>query len=202
VDHLPPAAGVSVLREPTPPVGGGVAEQLFRLVDPGAPSGLVLGTEAAQGERGVLSFPESKVGDHTVTIGLQRHGGSQTQAQPRPLEAGAVRADVALVSGAGVVEGRATLQMKRQLAADHTDPPDQFIRHRARAADRHVILYLAHALVVQEAGDEDGGVRPVELLVPEVVAGRGNAETPALPVVQNCGEDARRVEVRQAEPVD
>src|SRR5205823_3031122 len=106
------------------------------------------------------------------------------------------------MSGAGVVEGRATLQMKRQLAADHTDPPDQFIRHRARTADRHVILDLAHALVVQEAGDEDGGVRPVELLVPEVVAGRGNAETPPLPVVQNCGENARRVEVRQAEPVD
>src|SRR5205823_3060858 len=106
------------------------------------------------------------------------------------------------MSGAGVVEGRATLQMKRQLAADHTDPPDQFIRYRARAADRHVILDLAHALVVQEAGDEDGGVRPVELLVPEVVAGRGNAETPTLPVVQNCGEDARRVKVRQAEPVD
>ena len=168
VDHLPPAAGVGALREPAPPVGDGVAEQLFRLADAGARSGLVLGTEAAQDERGVLPFPEREVGDHAVAVGLQRHGGGQAEAQPRPVEAGAVLADVELVGGAGVVEGRAALQTKGHPAADDADSADQLVRHSAGAADRHVILDLAHAVVVQEAGDEDGGVRPVELLVPEV----------------------------------
>ena len=110
--------------------------------------------------------------------------------------------DVELVSDAGVVEGRTALQMKRHHAAHHPDSADQFIRHGARAANRHIILDLTHALLVQETGDEDGGVRPVELLVPEVVAGRGNAEPPALPVVQQRGKDARGIEVWQAEPVD
>ncbi len=73
--------------------------------------------------------------------------------------------------------------MKRQLAADDPDSPDQLVPHRAGAADRHVILDLAHAILVQEAGDEDGGVRPVELLAPELVAGRCDAEPTALVVV-------------------
>ncbi len=122
---------------------------------------------------------------------MQRHGGSQPEAQPPPIEAGTVRADVELVGGAGVVESRTALQMKRHLAADHTDPPDQFIRHSTSAADRHVILYLAHAIFVQETGNENGGVRPVELPGSEVVGGWGNPKPPALSVVQHRGKDAR-----------
>src|SRR5262249_14743052 len=53
-----------------------------------------------------------------------------------------------------------------------------------------------------EPRDQNGGVWPVELLVPEVVAGRGDAEAAALEVVQDGGEDAGGVEVWQAEPVD
>ena len=202
VDHLPPAAGVGAPREPAPPVGDGVAEQVLRLADPGAPAGLVLGSQAAQDERGLLPFPEREVGDHAGAVAPQRYGGGQAEAQPRPVEAGAVLVQVAFVSGAGVVEGGTALQMKRQPAADDPDPPDQLVLRRAGAADRHVILDLAHAILVQEAGDEDGGVRPVELLAPEVVAGRGDAEAAALAVVQDGGEDAGGIEVRQAEPVD
>ena len=55
---------------------------------------------------------------------------------------------------------------------------------------------------MQETRDEDRGVRPVELLVPEVVAGRGNPEAPALLIVQDRGKDAWRIEVRQAEPIN
>src|SRR5262245_55735354 len=55
---------------------------------------------------------------------------------------------------------------------------------------------------MKEASDKDRGVRPVELLAAEVVAGWGNAEPPAFPVVQQRGKDARRVEVWQTEPVE
>jgi len=56
--------------------------------------------------------------------------------------------DMGLVSGAGIVESRTALQVKRHRAADDTDSADQFIRHSARTADRHVILYLAHTILV------------------------------------------------------
>src|SRR5262249_53044839 len=42
----------------------------------------------------------------------------------------------------------------------------------------------------------------VELLAPELLAGRGDAKSPALAVVQDGGEDAGGIEVGQAEPVD
>src|SRR5262245_34810972 len=62
------------------------------------------------------------------------------------------------------------------------------------ASDRHVILDLAHPLVLQEARDEDRGVRPVELLVAQIGACRGNPEATALLIVQDRGKDARRIE--------
>ena len=90
VDHFSPAAGVSALRKPAPPVGDGLAEQLLGLADSGAAAGLVLASQAAQGERGVLRFPEREVSDHARAVGPQRYGSGQFEGQPRPVEAGAV----------------------------------------------------------------------------------------------------------------
>ena len=55
---------------------------------------------------------------------------------------------------------------------------------------------------MQEARDEDVGVRPVVLLAAETFAGRGDAKPAALLVVEDRGEDAGRVEARKAQPVD
>src|SRR2546421_370224 len=104
-----------------------------------------------------------------------------------------MRADVGLMFGAGIVESGAAFQMKRHPAADNADAPDQFLPHSASAADRHVILDFSHTLVVQETRDQDGGVRPVELLVPEIVPGRGNPKAPPLAVVKDGGENARGI---------
>src|SRR4029079_9393758 len=81
-------------------------------------------------------------------------------------------------------------------------PADELVRHRTGAADRHVILDLTNAIVVEEPRDEDGGVRPVELLAAEVSAGRRDAKAAAFLIVEDGGEDARRIEVGQAEPID
>src|SRR5262249_58712422 len=107
-----------------------------------------------------------------------------------------VLAEVGLVSSAGVVEGGAALQAKRNAAADHADAPDQLLGRWTGPADRHVILDLAHAIVVQETRDEDGGFRPVKLLVSKIVAGWGNLEAPARLVVQDGPEHARCVDDR------
>jgi hypothetical protein len=109
---------------------------------------------------------------------------------------------VALVGGAGIVEGGPTLHVKGQAAADHPHAPDQFVRPGGAAADWHEILDLAQAVAVKEPRDKDGRVGPVELLVSQLLAGRGDAEAAPLPVVEDGAEDARRIEVRQAEPVD
>ena len=202
MDDLAPAARVGAFGQPAPPVSDGVAEQLLRLAGAGTRPLPIFGAEPAQHECSLLSLAEREVGDHAAVVESERHRSGQTKAQPGPVEAGAVLAEMGLVLGAGVVEGGAALHVKRDAAADDADSPDQFLRHRAGAADRHVILDLTHAVVVQKARDEDVGVRPVELLVPEIVAGRGNPEAPALLVVQDGGEDARRIEVRQTQPVD
>ena len=104
--------------------------------------------------------------------------------------------------GAGIVEGGSALQMKRDTTADNADAPDQFFPYSADAADRHVILDFSHTFVVQKTGDEDSGVRPVELLVPKIVSGGGNSKAPAFVIVKYGGKDARGVEVRQAQPVN
>ena len=55
---------------------------------------------------------------------------------------------------------------------------------------------------MQKPGDEDGGVRPVELLMSELFAGRCDTKAAALVVVEGRGKNARRIEMRQTEPVD
>src|SRR4029077_9155898 len=85
---------------------------------------------------------------------------------------------------------------------NHSDSPDQLLRYSAAASDGHVILHLAHAICMQKTRNENGGIRPIELLVNDLVPRQGNPKAPAFPVIQNCGKDAWRIEVRQAEPVD
>src|SRR6516164_3581911 len=92
--------------------------------------------------------------------------------------------------------------MKGDAATDDPNPADQLVRHRASSAEGHVVLHFADALVMEEPRDQDGGVRPIELLAAEVVTCRGDAEAPARLVVQQSGEDTGGVEVRQAQPVD
>ena len=196
LNHGPPAAGIGALRQPAPPERNGVAEKLLRVVRVWAVPGAVLGADEAQHERNSVSFAEREVGGHPVAVDMQRDRGGQAEAQARPVKAGAPTGNVDLVGAAGIVEGRTALESKLQPTPNHTDSSDQFIRHGARAAHGHVVLHLAHALGVEEAGDEDVGVRPVELLVAEWVADRGDPEASTLGVVQDGGEDARGIEVR------
>src|SRR5262249_50036533 len=60
----------------------------------------------------------------------------------------------------------------------------------------------ADAIRRQEARHEDVRVRQVKLPAPRVGADGGDAAETAAPVVEDGSEDAGRVEVGQAEPVD
>ena len=103
----------------------------------------------------------------------------------------------------GVVERRAALHLQRQPAADHPHPADELGVGPGAGPDRHVVLDLGDAVGVQEAGDQDVGVRPVVLLLAQLAGrGRGDPEPPPLVGVEDRPEHAGRVEPRQAEPID
>src|SRR5438105_15709038 len=55
---------------------------------------------------------------------------------------------------------------------------------------------------MQEAADQDVGLRPVILLVPQAFRGGRDAEAAALVRVEDRAEDAWGVETRQAQPID
>ena len=77
-----------------------------------------------------------------------------------------VRVHLDLVLGAPVVEARLHLDLEVHLAAhDHDAPHEPVAVHRQLGVvDRHEVLHLPHAVLGEEARDEDVRVREVELL--------------------------------------
>jgi hypothetical protein len=72
----------------------------------------------------------------------------------------------------------------------------------ARPRRGHEVLHLPHAVGHQEARDEDVGIGEIELLgAPAIAVGRDAVHATAIGV-EDCPEDARRVEARAAVPVD
>ena len=70
------------------------------------------------------------------------------------------------VSRAAVVKPRRALELEAHLAAHRDDPAYQSLAVLAanRLRDRHEVLDLADATWSQEAGDQNIGVREVQLL--------------------------------------
>src|SRR5262249_32834073 len=151
------------------------AKQPFGLAVVGTTFGPVVSAEKTQNESHPLAFSKCEVGNHAIAVGSQRQLSGQAQAQCRSVEAGAVSTDVQPVAGTGVIEGGAAFQVKGQFAANDAHSADQFIGHRTCTTDGHVILDLPHAVIVQKPRDQNGSVRPVELLVSQVFMGRGDA---------------------------
>src|SRR5580765_4586484 len=97
---------------------------------------------------------------------------------------------------AGVVECRAALHSKADRTANGFHGAHDLLRillgvTAGFASDGHEIRELGHALVAEEARDENVGVRQIHLLN-GALALRGDREEAALSVVENGSEDARR----------
>ena len=99
---------------------------------------------------------------------------------------------------AGIVERGQAVRPEVELTADAVHPPHEPLL----IADRHEVDEFGDPRRTQKTGDEHVRVGPVELLGVDALPGRPDLETPAFGVVQNRAEHARRVEVRQAEPVE
>src|SRR5215218_9958627 len=105
-----------------------------------------------------------------------------------------------LVFLAGVVEGGGTLHPEGHGAAHYLDAADDLVSALAlvREAYRHVVSDFSDAVWREEAGDEDVGVRPVELLACDPFRVGRDYEPPPFFVVKDGSEDARGVVARQA----
>src|SRR5215207_8728240 len=104
---------------------------------------------------------------------------------------------------AGVIEGRRTFHPEAHGAAHHlyaTDDPVALMA-TTRSAYRHVVRDLPDTVGCKEPGDQDVGVRPVELFASSTLHVRGDPEPPAFRAVEDGRKDARGVMVRQAQPV-
>ena len=105
---------------------------------------------------------------------------------------------------AGVVERGAAGHSHGDGAADRFDASDDFAETGSAAfdADGHVVDDLDDAVAEEEAGDEDVGFGPVDLLAGGGGGGGGDFEMAAFFLVENSGEDAGGIEVGETKPID
>ena len=210
VHHLPPPAGIARPGQPAAPEPRRVLGHLLgfprrdqarrpphRLQHHAADLALAQGTRPAQPvtdalQRDPRSRQRGPLGRDAVQGQLQILGG----------EHHAVLGDVQRVRLAAVVEPRLDLDREPHDPADHADVAHQPVPAGRRALDdRHEVLHLADPVRGHEPGDQDRGIREVQLPAHVVVAvGRDPVEAAALGIEQGR-EHARRVESGAAEPV-
>jgi hypothetical protein len=142
--------------------------------------------------------PARRLGVVRLAHEVDRHRAAATALEDR-----ALIGDVRGVRLAAVVEPRRDLDIERDLPAHAPQHPDEPVtRFRCDAGERHEVDHFTHAGLGHEPGDQNCGVREVELThLERVVTGPDAAVTPLVGVEQRP-EDAGRVEPRRAEPVD
>jgi len=202
VHHLAPPARVAGPPEPPAPEGRGLPEPGLHLRGREVEPCRVL--HRLEDERGPLAVLQGELRDRGVALDAEGDGAGEPQGQRRAAEAHAAGPGLRLVSGPGVVEGRPTLELERDGPADGADHPHDAMRAVLVVAggDGHEVEDLPDAVRMEEARDQDVGVRQVHLLVSAPPERGGDPEVAPLRVVEDRGEDARRLEARKAAPVD
>jgi hypothetical protein len=119
-------------------------------------------------------------------------------------EHGAVLGEVELAVRPAVVEPGRDLHLEGHPAANAPHDPDQAVGvgRGGVARHRHEVDDLADALLGQVPGEQDRRVRQVHLLGGERPARRADPVPATAALVEQRTEHRRRVEPREAEPVD
>ncbi len=204
-DHFAPAARVLAPGQPVAPVVHRSLEDLIRLGlgnrHAGASSRRV---DLTEGEDGTLAFLQPEVRRHAISIHRQRHAARQAQAEAVRMEHSTLFGHLRPMRVAGVVECGPALQPEGHRPAHRGDPAQQPAAgaHTGLPTHRHEVADFADAVGSEKAGDQHVGARPVELLVRRHRAAGPDHEAAALLIVEDRGEDAGRIEVGVAEPVD
>src|SRR5216684_2861334 len=105
---------------------------------------------------------------------------------------------------ARIVEGRPAFQMEAKRAPNYLYLSNQAVVFLLAgvAMHRHEVDDFADAASRQETGDQHIRVRPIELLMGNIVGARGDSKNPSLLRIQNRAEHAGGIESRETEPVD
>ena len=209
-DHLPPPSLVGRPGQPRAPEPGGIVGQPLRLLRGHPPR---LAAHPLQHHAAGLPLAQRPGPSHPVAVPLDRDArvldrhpvrcdGIRRQGHAIGLEDAAVLVVLDLVRGAAVVEARLEFDGEPHRAPDHPDVPHQVMAVGYPApGDRHEVVYLTDPVRGHEPGDQDRGVRQVQLLAHVVVpVGLDREIAPAVGVEQR-GEHAGGVEPGTAEPV-
>ena len=136
----------------------------------------------------------------------QGQGRREVHAEGTGDEAAPRSGRLGLAALPAVVERRIAIQAERELAADPPDDPHDLVLllplGPGLQMDGHEVHDLADAFGREEPGDQDVRVGQVHLAAAEGVGGGGDPEGSSAGVVEDRAEDAGRVEMRKAEPVD
>ena len=203
VDHLAPAAIVAALAQPAPPELEGLRQQLGadepRLHQPG----VAITLDLAQDERRWLTRVQQELGGDPRALARQRKAADQREAHAGGLKHRAAAFQSDLMRPPRVVESGLAFEPEAHGPAHGPHDANDLVRllAAARVLDRHEVDHFADPLGAEEARHQHVAVGQVHLLVLGLVEA-GDLEEASFVLVENRGEDAWRVEVRQAAPVD
>ena len=208
--HLPPAACVGRAVQPIAPESRGlVGEALYLLgrQPPGwaahrfehDPAGLARAQRPGRTHAVTMAF---KRGPLVPQRGARRANRMQCQLQAVRLEYRPVLGQLHLVRLARVVEPRLNLHHETHRAAHHAKLPYQPVPiRRSPRGDRHEVVDLTDPVRCHESGDQDRGVREIQLLAYVVVPVGSDPEMAAAVGIEQRREHARRVEPGKTQPV-
>jgi hypothetical protein len=126
----------------------------------------------------------------------------QRQLQIAPLEHRPVVGQLHLVRFARVVEPRLKVHHETHRAAYHAQLPHQPVPvRRGSSGDGHEVVDLTDSVRGHEPGDQDRGVRKIQLLADIVVPVGSDPEMAAAAGIEQRREHARRVEPGKTQPV-
>ncbi len=201
VDHVAPAAAIGGAAQPALPKQTRLFEERGdRGLADRMRADLALGLEH---QPDALACAELDVPPDPAAVARQP-GGVEHQRQVGRAEHRPALGDAQLVRLASVVEARIAVDLEAHRAPNHADDAHDAPVPRIDAGidGRHKVDDLTDAGRTQKARREDGGIRQVELLDRPLGIVGGDPEAAAVVGVQQRGEHARRIEARQAQPVD
>ena len=132
----------------------------------------------------------------------QRYGGGEGHGEAGGIESGAIGEDGEGVGLAAVIEGGTTLDAETELAPNAAETAVNAAREGETTAQGHEVQELDDAFGIEEAGDENVGGGPVELLAADGGIDRGEAEAATFGVIEDGAEEAGGIDVGMAEPID
>jgi len=202
---IPPAPVVGTSREPLLPEFNGAPQQLLSFFFRRRTGHTPLVAVVPKNEDLRFSFGEDELGGHpTLPVILEWHGSGKSQSQAAGLEHRSVSFYQRVVGLSSIVESGAASDgnLHRSPDAANAAVDMTILTGVGRQPDRQEVFQLGNSVRQQEARNQDVRGRPIELLVPHAIRVGSNSETAAVFVIQDRPENAGRVKVWVAVPVE